>query len=603
MAVLCPCRGWAADQWVEAGSQHFTVVTNAGEEQARHILGQLERMRWAFRELIPQVNADPAVPIEVVAAKDEKTFTAMEPARYLARGSTKLSGYFLRTSDRNYALICLDSGAEQPYAPIYHEYPYVEFGAAVGWMPMWLEEGTAEFFGGTEIKGDTIKLGKANSAKIDYLRQQELIPLKVLLDADRSSPYAHDALKEAAFYAESWALTHYLMMTDRMHHTHRVDDYLELIRNHEDSFTAAEKAFGDLQRLEATVRAYIQRGSYQELVLNSADAPIDESTFQSRVLTAGEADAARADVLAQVGRTDEARALAESVLQADPDNVQAQETMGLLEYRAGHMGEARKRYGEAVQLGSKDCLAYYYLALISMREGDGGDGKIESELRTAIRLNPQFAPAYDRLAAYYAQKRENLEEAHHLNLEAVELDPANAVYRLNASDVLVEMERYDDALAVLKEALTAAASPSQAATIEDRIKMAEQLKGGEEATVGVLAQAEKQPAARPGAADFVPAHPTVAATGPTHSFEGVIRAVTCAAGRGIEFRVEDGGGRSVHVYNNDFTSIDVTVAAALASGGTVFPCTQFEGKRALVEYVDSPDKTVDGQVTAVALEK
>ena len=43
---------------------------------------------------------------------------------------------------------------------------------------------------------------------------------------------------------------------------------------HEDSVVAAEKAFGDLNRLESALAYYIRGGQYKEFVMNSAAAPM-----------------------------------------------------------------------------------------------------------------------------------------------------------------------------------------------------------------------------------------------------------------------------------------------------------------------------------------
>jgi hypothetical protein len=102
LALVCRSAGASTDQWIEVRSGHFTVLTDAGEKQGRHIADQFERMRWMFQKLFPKANVDPAEPIVVLAAKNEKSFAAMEPAAYLAKGQVKLGGYYLRTQDKNY---------------------------------------------------------------------------------------------------------------------------------------------------------------------------------------------------------------------------------------------------------------------------------------------------------------------------------------------------------------------------------------------------------------------------------------------------------------------------------------------------------------------
>jgi tetratricopeptide (TPR) repeat protein len=146
----------------------------------------------------------------------------------------------------------------------------------------------------------------------------------------------------------------------------------------------------------------------------------------------------RADFLVYNQSTKDARILLEQVLREDPSNASAHETMGYLEFRQGNLAEARKWYEQAVKLNSQCFLAYYYFAAIMMNGGPldpENKSQVENSLRTAIQLNPSFAPAYDQLAVFYGMRRENLDEAHTLVLNAVQLDPGNVRYRLSTANI------------------------------------------------------------------------------------------------------------------------------------------------------------------------
>jgi tetratricopeptide (TPR) repeat protein len=267
-------------------------------------------------------------------------------------------------------------------------------------MPLWLNEGIAEFFQNTQIRDKDVLVGQPDTNNILYLRQQRLIPLATLFKVDASSPYYHEEEKGSVFYAESWALTHYLQVTDREKGTHKLQDYLQLVSHHEDPLAAGEKAFGDLKQLQSALEHYIQLGQYKQFLLNSAAAPIDESSYIALPMTPINADAVRAAVLAKVQREKEARDLIASILKIDPNNVSARQTMGEIEHHAGNLDAARNWYGEAAKLDPKSYLANYYYASISMELGHNDDNSIESNLRAAIQSNPNFAPAYERLATY-----------------------------------------------------------------------------------------------------------------------------------------------------------------------------------------------------------
>jgi len=611
-AALCrPCVA-APEQWIEVRSTHFTVLTDAGEKQGRHIADQFEHMRWLFQTLFPEANVDPAEPIVVVAAKNQKVFDTMEPAAYLAKGQMKLGGYFMRTQEKNYILLRLDAEYEHPFSTVYHEYTHVQFSGAAEWMPLWLNEGLAEFMENTDIRDKDVALGQPSVDNILYMRQNTLIPLSVLFKVDHSSPYYHEEQKGSVFYAESWALTHYLMVTGHEKHAPMLDNYMALLSHHEDPVTAAEKAFGDLKKLQLELESYIRSGDYKEFVLSSAAAPIDESSYKVRTLTQVESDASRADVLAYVQRTDDARALLDIVLKEDPNNVQAHETMGFIEFRAAHRDEARKWFGEAVKLDSQDYLAYYYFASLAMSEPGASENKeIEDSLRAAIRLNPRFAPAYDRLASLLATRHDNLDEAHQLNNQAVELDPGNFGYRMNAANVLMVMGRYTDAVAVFHGAAKVAKHPDEAAMVEERIEQIERMQAARaqaetyastQENAAAQARANGQPQSQMTVVLERPKHPTEPLTGPKHTATGVIRGVVCNYPSELEFRLENAAGKSLALYNNDFFKIELTVIG-FTPEGYVDPCTDFEGMKARVQYVESSDKTVDGQVLAVELRK
>src|SRR5258708_37858194 len=252
-SVALSLQAGATEQWVQVRSPHFSVVTDSNEKQARHILAQFERMRWVFQTLFPKI-VDPPTAILVFAAKNGKTFQSLEPAAYLAKGQLNLAGYFLSTQDNNYILLRLDAEQENPYATIYHEYTHLQFRSAGGWMPLWLNEGFAEFFQNTEIHNKDVELGKPSKDDILYLREQSLIPLRVLLKVDATSPYYHEEQKGSVFYAEAWALTHFLQVSDKEKGTHRLPDYLTMMSHHEDSIDAATKAFGDLKQLQSSLQ-------------------------------------------------------------------------------------------------------------------------------------------------------------------------------------------------------------------------------------------------------------------------------------------------------------------------------------------------------------
>ena len=603
-AALAPARD-KPENWLEVRSSHFTVVTNANEKTGRRIADQFERMRSVFHMAFPRMSIDNGSPIIVLAVKDEKDFRALEPQAYLAKGQVKLGGLFLRAPDKNYVLMRVDAEGEHPYLVIYHEYTHLLMSKAQEWLPLWLNEGLAEFYQNTDIHDKDVALGQPNRENLELLRYNSILPLPVLFTVDHNSPYYHEENKGSIFYAESWALTHYLLVKDIKEKTQRLPDYAQLVAQNADPVTAATRAFGDLKQLQTNLENYIRGGSFTYFK-GATPADMGEAGFQVHSLSIQQSDAVRADFLAYNDRVADARPLLDAVLKEDPKNVSAHETMGYIEFRAGHLDEARKWFGQAVKLDSQSYFANYYFAAISMNDvaNPGDDAEVEASLRAAIKLNPSFAPPFERLAAFEGMRHRNFDEARLMSIKSVELDPGNIGYRMTAASVLMQMQKPDDALAVLREALRVAKTPQETASIQaflsqvqtyatarlQRTQTTGQVLGeaNGDATVAFTDDGDVDPP------DDGPPQ------GPHRFLVGTLQSVNChnssinltVAAKGKAMALQSG-----NLYKIGFTALGFTPT------GEINPCHDLEGKPAKVEYVESSAKSDKGYVVAIELHK
>ena len=625
-------RGETPPRWVEVKSPNFVVLTDTNEKQGRKIATQFERMRAVFHTVLPNATGGAGSPITVLAMKDRKGFQALEPVVYLAKGQLDLAGLFLRTQDENYILLRLDAEGEHPFATVYHEYTHLLMSKAT-WIPLWLSEGLAEFYQNTDIRDKDVLLGQASEYDILYLREHRLLPLAVLLAVDHASPYYHEEQKGSVFYAESWALTHYIEILDGEKNTHRMQDYARLLAGGDDPISAAQKAFGDLKELQKALEKYIGQGAFRAYKVNSAFVT-DEASFAARPVPAASVDVVRANVLVGTGRIEEARSLLDAVLRADPANGPAYEAMGTLKFRQGDIAGAKKNYAEAVKLDLQSYLAHFYYAVMSLNEGDRDqDAAIEASLRKAIALKPDFAPAYDGLASFLASRHERLDEAHVLNVKAVQLDPASLQFRLNTASVLEQENRYPGALGVLNAARKIAKTPEEMATVDHLLNQVEQYQAamddhqsataqrssGDGAVTTVVSRkqmdgvAVKDPGAGKvvvfkkvngkvaGAVEEVPNYPAGDSKGKRHTVEGVLRGVQCSYPSVLTLNVEQTGS-PVKLYNNDFYKINFTVSSPEIDND-IKPCTSIEGAKARVVYAEVSHDKVTGQIVAIELTK
>jgi hypothetical protein len=300
--------------WIEVRSPRFTIITNSNEKQGRRIALQFERMSAIFQEAYPQLEHDPESAVVMLAVKDKDQFRILEPGSYRSKNSLPLHGMFVGASDKSYILMRLDSQAGNPYPVVYHEYTHLFLHQTGERMPLWLNEGLAEFYQSTEIHDQDVWLGELNQQHLMLLRQEKLLPLATLFSVNEKSPYYLEEKKGPVFYAECWALTHYLTLRDYAEKTSKVLQYTRLVNDSIDPVSAATSVFGNLSKLQRILELYIEQPMFNHFETRISKN-IDESSFRVESITVSQAEAAQADYLVAAGRAEEARFLFPSAIE------------------------------------------------------------------------------------------------------------------------------------------------------------------------------------------------------------------------------------------------------------------------------------------------
>ena len=327
-ALLCaPALRAKTDTWVEVRSPHFIVVSNAGDKEARETAIRFEQIRTLFREMLAGEQNAPSPTITIFAVKNEGSLRELLP-EYWAKGHGHIGGIFFDRFYQFYAAVQLDAPGDNPYATIYHEYYHSLTIPYFPALPLWLAEGLAEFFGNTAIEGKTAYSGQPDAGLLQAFQQGRWIPLTTLVSVDYSSPYYNEQNKMSEFYAESWALVHYLMMSDNGSHRQMLLAYLEALDQGATSQEAASKAFGDLRRLEGAVQLYAQSGRFYQLIA-PAPAKISDSDLTARQLSEAEIDAEKGGFEAVRGQMQAAEPLLEDATRLDPNLALAQQNLAV----------------------------------------------------------------------------------------------------------------------------------------------------------------------------------------------------------------------------------------------------------------------------------
>jgi tetratricopeptide (TPR) repeat protein len=355
LVAFVGARSEAADSWVEARSAHFVVVSDAGEGRAREVAWQFEQIRGLFSKLLP-LRTDPARPIMILAARNEESLQTLLPEFWAQKGRARPAGVFFNGPDRHYVALRTDVGDESHHV-VYHEYAHLVSRMNYFGLPLWLNEGLAEFYAGAIVREQQIRFGRIHPWHIRLLRHVELLPLETLLTVDHGSPHYNETNRVSIFYAQSAALTHYLMVANDGAQRKKLADFLGLLSQNVEEIEAARRAFGDVKALEKALESYIRQLSFMEV---RAQVGIEKERLATRSLSLAEGAAVRGEFLAWRNHAEEARALIESALEQDPQLGRAHQSMGALQFVLGNKREAVQSFEKAARLSKDSYLSHYW---------------------------------------------------------------------------------------------------------------------------------------------------------------------------------------------------------------------------------------------------
>ncbi len=418
VALVAGVAEAARDEWRYVRTENFEMLSQASEKKTRKIVVELEQFRASF---VSTFRLRPAHEprVTVILFDSDRRFTPYKP---IYQGQPKeVSGYFIGGDDETVIALNLDVELDEDSSPaetIFHEYVHLLLHTRGLKLPTWLNEGLAELFSTFQVNGNTVEYGRTKQLYVDVLNLTALMPLGQLMAVTEQSKDYNEEERAGMFYAQSWALTHFLVCGEDRTNSAKLARFLATVETAPGGPEAAfREAFGgSFDKLEQQLRSYLQGGRYFQ---RRVPAPLKDlaAKVTIRLATEAERDLALINLRWRVHRSGETMLAALHYAESNPTSPRPQELLGAVEATDGNMTAALGRWRRAAELGSDSPFILAQAArarLLDLSSGfDPDDRLAEADamllrgwLDRAVKLSPAYDDAWEMLAHVESQAPE-----------------------------------------------------------------------------------------------------------------------------------------------------------------------------------------------------
>jgi len=456
VALVLPAEGWA--DWTRLQTPNFTFIGDASEGQIRRTAQKLEQFRNVILRVLSDATPTSPKPTVVFVFRRDRSFTPFKP---IFQGRvTDVAGYFVQTDVATYIAVNAEVD-DRGFSTIFHEYSHFLIDNTLGDLPLWAGEGLAQFFETFEERDDG-RVAIVGSFIADHLRllnAVDLIPMRDLVAIDSDSSDYNEGSRRGVFYAQSWALVHYLRLGSQGRDG-QLSAYLAAVGGGVEPGRAFREAFGgEPDAFDTELRSYARRVALPSRRLDLGEQSADVVTGRGEEMSDQEAEVYLAELQGAVGRYEEARVRLEDVLAVVPGAPRAMSALALIDLREGLVSAALSRLQVAAASAGNDGVVQSALgrALVArLEELEPDDDRFSPTLQRArdvlgraVALEPGVAHMAALAGFVELLAAQDLDLAESRLARAIALAPIRDDYRLMLAQVYLRQLDLDGATAVL----------------------------------------------------------------------------------------------------------------------------------------------------------
>lgn len=335
--------------WYAADGEHVLYFGDVKKSVFQYYVTQLERFRFHILQTMPGLAKPGGVPLSIYILREKQVIANLFGA--------ERDGIFYTTEDRDYIFMLgyrEESLGGNEYhvhfkehllTTLFHEYTHYLMRNAS--MPVWLDEGMADYLGQTKITEKSIEFGHPSPGRDYSIKEHGLLPLDDLFETQRSDDsYSGEGKEVSQFYATSWAMAHFLLNADDESNAN-LKAYLADIQGGMTSDDSFMKHFGGhYDALQDKILDYITQPKLPGSRKNNHFAV---RSFESKKLSVQEKLVMVADVCMLMEHSDDASSLYDRALKISPTDKNAIAGKAKVLLSQGDLFQAEKLLGKIIQ--------------------------------------------------------------------------------------------------------------------------------------------------------------------------------------------------------------------------------------------------------------
>jgi Flp pilus assembly protein TadD len=515
-------------------------------------------------------------PVRIIAFNSEKEY---KPYRF----NEFADAYYQASRDRDY--IVMKSIAQENYPVAIHEYAHLIIRHSGLPLPAWLNEGLAEVHSTLKPYGKQVQYGSILPGRFRELQTSKWLDLETLLAVDHSSPFYNEKEKAGVFYAQSWALTHMLYLSDD--YWKKFNEFLALVKPDTSQGATFQKVYGKSPgEVTKDLERYLRGTRFNAALANVKLEKADESP-DVRAVTKLESGLALADLLAVTRKRDEAKAAYESLARENPKDSEIEIAWARLAWMNRDEEEMKLHFARAIELGTTNGKVYFDYAMM-LRESGAKEPEISALLRRAVELKPDLVEAHYMLGFYASNAGRFGDAVAHLHqVKKLEKGQAYPYFRTLAY-AYYRLGRPEEAKKNAESALKVATEPEDVDLAKELLAYVTQSPSKLEGALPPssnedpprLKRRETAPAEQP-----AQSQPLMRVRAQPFPIEGTLRQADCL-GKSLRLRIEAGGKQMAFLIQDRMA---VVVKSSSESGSYEFTCGPQKPVKVMIEYLLNAD--------------